>query len=148
LTNATDVKADDVEAVMTAHAGARGLARLRRVLPLVDGGAESPQETRTRLVLVDAGLRRPQTQIVVRDDYGDFVARIDMGYEDLRVGIEYDGPQHWSDPKQRGRDIDRYTALLDLGWTIVRVTSELLRCRQGTLIARVVAAMHAGGWCP
>ncbi len=148
LTNATDVKITDVEAVMAEHSGVRGLLRLRRVLPLVDGGAESPQETRTRLVLIDAGLPRPQTQIAVFGEYGDFVARIDMGYEDLRVGIEYDGPQHWTNPEQRDRDIDRYSGLLDLGWTIIRVSSELLRYRQGTFIARVVAAMQAAGWRP
>jgi hypothetical protein len=28
------------------------------------------------------------------------------------------------------RDIDRYTALLDLGWTIIRVSSDLLRYRR------------------
>ncbi|OBG28569.1 endonuclease domain-containing protein [Mycobacterium sp. 852002-51057_SCH5723018] len=148
LANATDVKVADVEAVMAEHRGTRGLARLRGVLPLVDGGAESPQETRTRLVLIDAGLPAPQTQITVCDEYGDFVARVDMGYRDLRVGVEYDGPQHWTDPAQRDRDIDRHTALLDQGWTIVRVSSELLRYRQGTLIARVVAAMRAAGWRP
>ena len=148
LINATDVKITDVEAVIAEHSGARGLVRLRRVLPFADGGAESPQETRTRLVLIDAGLPRPQTQIRVFDEYGDFVARIDMGYDDLRVGIEYDGPQHWTDRTQRDRDIDRYSALLDLGWTIIRVSSELLRYRQGTFIARVVAAMHAAGWRP
>jgi REase_MTES_1575 len=148
LANATDVKTNDVEAVMAEHRGTRGLVRLRAVLPLVDGGAESPQETRTRLVLIDAGLPAPQTQFRVCDQYGDFVARIDMGYGDLRVGIEYDGPQHWTDPEQRDRDIDRHTALLDLGWTIIRVSSDLLRYRQGTIIARVVAAMHAAGWRP
>jgi len=146
LANATDMKDVDVEKVMTGHPGARGIVRLRRVLPLVDGGAESPQETRTRLALIGAGLPKPTTQIVVRDEYGEFVARIDMGYEDLRVGIEYDGSQHWTNAEQRDRDIDRYTALLDLGWVIVRVSSELLRYRQGTLIARVVAAMRAAGW--
>jgi hypothetical protein len=146
LTNATDVKITDVEAVMAEHSGVRGLVRLRRVLPLVDGGAESPQETRTRLVLIDAGLPRPQTQIAVFDDYGDFVARIDMGYDELRVGIEYDGPQHWTSREQRSRDIDRYSTLLDLGWTIIRVSSDLLRYRQGTFVARVVAAMQAAGW--
>jgi hypothetical protein len=148
LANATDVKVNDVEAVMAEHRGVRGLIRLRAVLPLVDGGAESPQETRTRLVLIDAGLPVPQTQIRVYDEYGDFVARIDMGYRDLRVGIEYDGPQHWTDPQQRGRDIDRHTALADQGWTIVRVSGDLLRYRQGTFIARVVGAMRAAGWCP
>jgi hypothetical protein len=146
LANATDVKDVEVEAVIARHPGARGVSRLRRVLPLVDGGAESPQETRTRLALIDAGLPKPQTQIVVRDEYGEFVARIDMGYEDLRVGIEYDGPQHWTNAKQRERDIDRYSALFDLGWVIIRVSSELLRSRQGTLVARVDAALGAAGW--
>jgi hypothetical protein len=146
LANATDVKDVDVEAIMARHPGARGLRNLRRVLPLVDGGAESPQETRTRLALIDAGLPAPRTQIVVRDEYGEFVARIDMGYEALRVGIEYDGPQHWTSAEQRDRDIDRYSALRDLGWVIVRVSSELLKYRQGTFIARVVDALHAAGW--
>ncbi|MGO8769365.1 MAG: DUF559 domain-containing protein [Mycobacterium sp.] len=148
LTNATDVKPTDVGAVISDHPGARGVVRLRKLLPLVDGGAESPQETRTRLALVDAGLPRPQTQIRVFDDYGDFVARIDMGYEELRVGIEYDGPQHWTDAEQRDRDIDRYSALLDLGWVIIRVSSDLIRYRLGTFVARVVAAMQAAGWRP
>jgi hypothetical protein len=143
LANATDVKNVDVEAIISRHPGARGIVRLQRILPLVDGGAESPQETRTRLALIDAGIPAPRTQIVVRDEYGEFVARIDMGYEDLRVGIEYDGPQHWTSADQRDRDIDRHSALLDLGWVIVRVSSELLRYRQATFIARVVAAMEA-----
>lgn len=100
LANATAVDINEVQAVIAAHPGVRGLNRLRRVLPLVDGGAESPQETRTRLVLIDAGLPRPETQIMVYDEYGEFVARVDMGYRDLRVGIEYDGPQHWTNPEQ------------------------------------------------
>jgi hypothetical protein len=92
LANATDIKTKEVQAVMAEHRGMRGLGRLRVVLPLVDGGAESPQETRTRLVLIDAGLPAPETQIRVCDEYGEFVARVDMGYRGLRVGIEYDGP--------------------------------------------------------
>jgi very-short-patch-repair endonuclease len=146
LANATDVKLADVEAVIAEHPGARGVVRLRGVLPLVDGGAESPQETRTRLALIDAGLPKPQTQIRVHDQYGQFVARIDMGYEELRVGVEYDGPQHWTSPEQRARDIERQCALVDLGWVIIRVTSELLRYRMATFIARVTAAMEAAGW--
>ncbi|OBK26023.1 hypothetical protein A5634_25180 [Mycobacterium asiaticum] len=146
LLNATDVKIEDVEAVVAQHPGARGLVRLRKTLPLVDGGAESPQETRTRLALVDAGLPKPQTQIRVYNEYGDFVARIDMAFEEFRVGIEYDGVQHWTDAEQRARDIDRHAALIDLGWTIIRVSSELLRYRLGTFIARVVAALQAAGW--
>ncbi|MEZ0362989.1 DUF559 domain-containing protein [Mycobacterium sp. pUA109] len=146
LANATGVGIAEVEVVIAAHPGARGLTRLRQVLPLVDGGAESPQETRTRLVLIDAGLPKPETQIMVYDEYGEFVARVDIGYRDLRVGIEYDGPQHWTDPKQRQRDIDRQVALAALGWVIIRVSAELLRYRQATFVGRVEDAMYAAGW--
>jgi len=146
LANATAVSIEEVEAVIAAHRGVRGLNRLRKVLPLIDGGAESPQETRTRLVLLDAGLPRPETQIMVYDNYGEFVARVDMGYRDFRVGIEYDGPQHWTDPAQRQRDIDRHWALVALGWVIIRVSSDLLRYREATFIGRVEAAMYAAGW--
>lgn len=146
LANATGVSIDDVETVMSRHSGVRGLNRLRRILPLMDGGAESPQETRTRLVLIDAGLPTPETQIVVRDEYGEFVARVDMGYRDLRIAIEYDGPQHWTDPVQRQRDIDRHHALAALGWVIIRVSAELLRYREATFIGRVEEAMYAAGW--
>ena len=146
LTIATDVKSVDIEAVMAQHRGTRGVTRLRRVLPLVDGGAESPQETRTRLLLVDAGLPPPRTQIPVTDACGFLLARIDMGWDDWLVGVEYDGVQHWTDPQQRTRDIDRLAELEDLGWTIVRVNSDMLRYRQGTVIARVIAALRAAGW--
>ena len=145
LVNATDVKVVDVEAVMAAHPGARGMPRLRKLLPLVDGGAESPQETLTRLVLIDAGLPAPRTQIEVYDDYGCFVARIDMGYEDVLVGVEYDGPQHWTDPAVRQRDIDRQVALQDLGWKIVRASRDLLKFRRSTFVERVASTLRDRG---
>jgi very-short-patch-repair endonuclease len=145
LANATDVKAVDIESVMAAHPYARGVARLRRVLPLVDGGAESPQETLTRLVLIDAGLPRPRTQINVYNEYGDFVARIDMGYDDVLVGIEYDGPQHWTDPAVRQRDIDKQVELRDLGWTTIRVSRDLLKYRRATFVDRVATALRGRG---
>lgn len=145
LAKATDVKALDVEAVTAAHRGALGLERLRRVLPLVDGGAESPQETYARRLLIDAGLPRPQTQIRVFGEYGDFVARIDLGYEDVLVGIEYDGPQHWTDPAVRQRDIDKQVELQDLGWTMIRASRDLLRYRQATYTGRVSSALRKTG---
>lgn len=145
LVNATEVKLVDIQAVMAVHPGARGMPRLRRILPLVDGGAESAQETLTRLVLIDAGLPWPRTQIQVYDDYRCFVARIDMGYEDVLVGIEYDGPQHWEDPAVRQRDIDKQVALQDLGWKIVRASRDLLKFRRGTFVERVAAALRDRG---
>ena len=96
---------------------------------MADAGAESPQETRTRLVLTSAGLRPQRTQIEVFDGFGGFVHRIDMGWDDWRVGVEYDGIQHWTDPDVRNHDIDWQAEAEALGWRIVRVSSDMLRYR-------------------
>jgi hypothetical protein len=77
--NATDVKVADIESVVAQHPGVRGQAQLRRTLNVVDGGAESPWESLTRLLFVEAGFPRPETQIHVHDRYGVLVAVIDMG---------------------------------------------------------------------
>lgn len=142
LMAATGLVTEQVEDVMKKHKGVRGLARLRSVLALVDGGSESPQETRTRLLLVKSGFPPPQTQIRVFNRYGDFIARIDMGWEDLKVGVEFDGAQHWLDARQRSHDIDRASELAAQGWAIVRVSAEMLRHRAGTVVARVDAALR------
>jgi hypothetical protein len=65
LANATRLERTEVDAMIDRHAGARGIVQLRYAVDLMDGGAESPQETRTRLLLLAAGFPRPKTQIVV-----------------------------------------------------------------------------------
>jgi Protein of unknown function (DUF559) len=145
LVRASEVKVADVELVAERHRGARGLVQLRQALPLVDGGAESPYETRTRLVLISSGLPRPQTQIEVVNDWGAVIARIDMGWDEWKVGVEFDGAQHWTDPAQRTRDIDRLAELEARGWTVIRVSADLLRFRPHVVVARVRGALLAAG---
>ena len=146
LANATQLEPPDVERLLAEHCGARGIVQLRRVVDLMDRGAESPQETRTRLLLIAAGFPKPQTQIVVVDGYGEFVARIDLGWEVWKVGVEYDGPQHWDDPEQHARDIDRLANLAAQGWRIIRLSRDLLRFRPHVFLGRVRDALRAAGW--
>lgn len=146
LAQAASVRAVDVLPLVRRHRGARGLVQLREVLDLMNVGAESPQETRTRLVLVDAGLPRPRTQIVVPGNFlGRRHARIDMGYEEFKVGVEYEGAQHWTDPAVRANDIDRYAELAAQGWLVVRVSSDMLRYRPHVIVARICEALRARG---
>lgn len=146
LANATRLQSSDVLPLLERRHGVRGLVQLRDVVHLMDNGAESPQETRTRLLLIDAGLPRPRTQIVV---YGNFAGRryvkVDMGYEEFKVGVEYDGEQHWDDPRQYAYDIDRHAELLARGWLIIRVSAEILRYRPEVIVSRVCAALRAAG---
>lgn len=147
LARATALTAADVALLIEAHRGARGMKQLRLALPLMDAGAESPQETRTRLVIVAGGLPRPQTQIIVRAEWGEIVARVDMGWEHWRVAVEFDGAQHWTDPLQRAKDIDRIAELERLGWRVIRISYDLLRNRPEVVITRVRDALTAAG-CP
>ena len=147
LMHATDLKPADVELLADRHRGARGLVQLRQALLLADGGAESPYETKTRIVLIGGGLPRPHTQIAVLNDWGAVIARIDMGWDEWKVGVEFDGAQHWTDPVQRTRDIDRLAELQDRGWTIIRVSADMLRHRPHVVVARTRSALLAAG-CP
>lgn len=148
LIQATGLEKASIDLLAERHAGARGIVQLRKAIDLADKGAESPRETRTRLVLTSAGLRPTHTQIEVYDRFGYFVGRVDMGWGDWLVGVEYDGVQHWSDPDQRRRDIDRIAELEALGWRIVRVGSDMLQRRPNTIVDRAIAALRAAGYQP
>ncbi|WP_372512531.1 hypothetical protein [Mycobacterium yunnanensis] len=100
LLNRTRVPVSAVDAVAERYPGARGIRTLRRALALVDSGAESPQETTLRLVLVRSGLPRPQTQVPVLDQRGRVVRRVDLGWPQWLVGVEYDGAHHFTDAGQ------------------------------------------------
>ena len=139
LARATDLKPADVDVLIRRYPGRRGMRRARVALHLVDSGAESPRETWLRLLLTRAGFPRPQTQIAVYDEFGQLIACIDMGWEDILVAVEYEGDQHRTDRRQFNKDIRRIENLTDLGWIVVRVTSE--DCDAD--IVRRVATAHA-----
>ena len=58
-----------------------------------------------------------KTQIPVLAENGFVVARIDLGWPERRVGVDFDGAHHWTDPRQRTLDVERYARLPELGWT-------------------------------
>jgi hypothetical protein len=137
LARATHLKMVDVELLAERYRGRRGIRKARRTLDLVDAGSESPRETWLRLLLIHAGFPPPQTQIPVYDEYGQLVAVLDMGWENVKLAVEYDGDHHWTDRRQFNKDIRRAEALTELGWIDVRVTAE---DTEGGVIARVSAA--------
>ena len=124
LARATGFKVDDVLRVAKSHPHSPGLRRLEAALELVDPGAESPRESYLRLLLIDAGLPRPQTQIPVLGIDGMPVAYLDLGWEECRVAVEYDGDHHRIDRRQYVKDIRRLEMLERMGWIIVCVVAE------------------------
>lgn len=107
LAAATRFVVADVAALALEHRGARGVQQLRTVLDLADAGAQSPKETWLRLLLIHANYPRPRTQIPLRSPDGRRQYFLDMGWEDLKLAVEYDGDQHRSDPAIFAYDIKR-----------------------------------------
>jgi hypothetical protein len=143
LAAATGFKVDDVLCVSRRHPGSPGLRRLETALELVDAGAQSPRESYLRLLLIEAGFPRPQTQIPVLGADGISVAHIDVGWEEYLVGVEYEGDHHQTDRRQYVYDIQRLEMLERMGWLIVRVVVE---DRRADIVRRVRAAMVERGW--
>ncbi|AWT51262.1 hypothetical protein [Mycolicibacterium smegmatis] len=143
LMRATAFSPDDVAALAERYRGARGIRQLRELLPLVDDGAESPRETRTRLLLLDAGFPRPTTQIPAVDQRGRLVRMLDMGWEEFMVAAEYDGDQHRTERARYVKDIRVWPKLRELGWDVIRVIKE---DRDSDVLQRVHRALVARGW--
>lgn len=137
LARATKLELAHVEALAERYRGRRGIRSALEVLDLVDPGAESPQETRVRLLLIRAGFPRPETQLPVYDEFGQLVAQLDMGWRDVMVGVDYEGKHHWKTPQQIRRDIRRHEVVTELGWIDLRVTAE---DSDGAIIGRVARA--------
>ncbi|OMC16777.1 endonuclease domain-containing protein [Mycobacterium sp. SP-6446] len=144
LMRATPFSMEDVLLLAKRYPGARRVRRLRSVLHLVDGGAASPKETWLRLLLVDAGLPTPTTQIPVVDGYRA-LAMLDMGWREFGVAVEYDGDQHRSDRRQYVKDQWRLRKLAEFGWIIIRVIAE---DKPEDVIERATTALLARGWRP
>jgi Protein of unknown function (DUF559) len=123
LMRATPFSVEDVLLLAKRYPGARGLRRLRAALPLVDGGAASPKETWLRLLIIDAGLPTPTTQIPVHERWR-LVGVLDMGWEKYKVAVEYDGDHHRTSRRQYVRDQQRLRKLEAMGWIIIRVIAE------------------------
>jgi very-short-patch-repair endonuclease len=138
LLRATRTTVAEVELLAARHRGRKGICRVRTALELVDPGAESPRETWLRLLLVRAGFPRLETQLPVIDEFGQTVARVDMGWRDLKIAIEYDGDHHWTNRRQLANDIRRTKLLKELGWVVIRVTAE---DAPGTILRRIESAL-------
>jgi hypothetical protein len=143
LAAATGVSAADAISLAGRYRGARGIRVAQCALGLMDGGAQSPKETELRLVLIDAGLPKPRTQIRVSDGVNE--AFIDMGYDEPMVGLDYEGAHHSTNRGQYVYDIGRAELIDRLGWMDIKVVAEHSR---RFVVHRVREAFRRRGWTP
>ncbi|MGV9803020.1 hypothetical protein ACWDTP_33700 [Mycobacterium sp. NPDC003449] len=124
LARATGLTDDQVGPLAERYRSSRGVRRARQALALMDPGAQSPRETWLRLLVMDAGYPRPLTQIPVFEPDGFPFAYLDMGWEHLMIGLEYDGKQHQTDRARYVWDERRLRRIQSRGWLHVRVIKE------------------------
>lgn len=123
------------------RAGRRGVGAERLVLDLAEAAAESPMETRLRMLLVQSGLPRPEVHVSIRDDAGSILGRPDLYYGQDRLGIEYDGETHRASLVEDNR---RQNRLLLAGVRLLRFTAADVLRRPDGVVTQVRNALAQG----
>jgi hypothetical protein len=114
------VNITELRSFCEANRGAKRIAKLRRAIELAEPATESPMETRLRLLLVMAGLPRPQAQFPLHDPQGRLLGRPDLYYPEHKLGLEYDGGSHRDSLVEDNR---RQNRMLNGGFRLLRFTA-------------------------
>jgi very-short-patch-repair endonuclease len=101
----------------------RGRRALERAIRFLDDRAESPAESRLRLILIEHGLTgfELNVSVDVPGTRGGF--RLDFAFVKARVAIEYQGGYHADDAQWRA-DMTRISRLESLGWRVIQVNKD------------------------
>lgn len=132
----------DVLPLIDRHGPVRGVRALQAAMALTAVGVDSPRETWLRLALTDAGMPPEAVQIPVYEGSW-MVAKIDMGWETYKVGVQYDGRHHQTDRETYVRDQRVLRACEAQDWKMIRVIAE---DRLPAIVARVEATLLSRGW--
>ncbi len=130
----------ELERMVAAHPGMRGVGTARAALADIRVGADSPQETKMRLILCRAGLGEPVLNYVIRNTWGQPCVWPDAAYPERRVALQYDGAHH-AEPGQQQLDLRRLAMTEGFGWKEVRVFKEDLEGERPFVIEKVRAAL-------
>jgi len=125
--------------------GVRGSRLARRAAGLVRVGVDSVMESRTRMLLVLAGLPEPVVNFEIRRRDGSVWRRIDLSYPEARLAIEYDGRHHIDRREQWHQDLARREELERLDWRFVVLTSEDIYVQPHETLMRTTRAMGDKG---
>jgi hypothetical protein len=123
--------------------GVRGVLRARACARLLTPLAGSRPESLLRYSLIASDLPDPRPQLPIRDRGGRTVAHADLGYEEWKVAMEYEGRQH-AERRQFARDLNRYSLMAADGWLVLRFGQDDLAHR-GRVLTRVAGALRSRG---
>lgn len=131
-------------AAFETAAGTAGTARARAALGSARTEVRSPGETVMRLVLEAAGFPAPVPNLPVRDPLTGQSRYIDLAWESVGFGLEYDGDDHRTTKGQWRDDENRRDELAALGWTLARANGDD-RWRPGRILRRLRRSLGERG---
>lgn len=131
---------DDLLSEVHRHGRLRGIRQARELCAIADPRPACRQESQTRLLLHDARLPIPVPQLPVYDDDGYVRCVLDLGYEEERVGLEFDGASHLTRDRLRA-DRARHNWLAERGWRMRYITDEDLYRRPHGIVETMRTAL-------
>jgi very-short-patch-repair endonuclease len=135
------VSMSDLDAALAGAVRWPGVRTARRVVELASPLAESPLESLSRLLVVDAGLPLPELQVVVHTRGGRY--RVDGLWRDRRVVLEVDGMMKYATPDELRAEKIRQENLERAGYRVVRVTWDDVVNRPAATARRIALALRA-----
>jgi hypothetical protein len=126
----------DLQAAVAKQRGRRGIVKVRELVKLADGRAESPMESEARLVFIDGGLALPELQYEIRDLHGK-LWRVDFAWLDSKVVAEYDSVEWHNNPAGWKHDRMKAARLQECGWISVPMVVDDVRKYPDELVNRI-----------
>ncbi|MBO0682571.1 MAG: DUF559 domain-containing protein [Candidatus Dormibacteraeota bacterium] len=134
------IRLDELRVYVEKHATERGARQVRRVVELAEPRSESAMESRLRMLLVLAGLPRPQAQVSLRQGL-QFLGRPDLYYDEARLCIEYDGNVHRD---RLAADNQRQNRLVGAGYQLLRYTANDVLGHPDRIVSEVARMIRRG----
>lgn len=125
----------------------RGSVRLDRAIPMLHEKAETAQESRTRVLMLLAGMPVPEPQVKLYDDEGNFVGRADLYVREFATMVEHLGRDHFDEDKTPEEyDPGRRARCHRAGYEYVELTGTAILRKPLVGLGRIAEALRARGW--
>ena len=126
--------------------GVDGIQRLRAAIAEAVGApTDSAAERELLDLLLSAGIPRPRTQYIIRNEHGEFVAKVDNAWPGETVVLELDSYRYHGDPRSFAADRARHNLIVMAGWTVLYTNPAQLRRHPEEVVHSVRVALLEGG---
>ncbi len=141
---AVGIERDQVIGALERAGRRRGIAQARRWTLKMDSRSGSPMESRVRARILAYGLPAPDLQIRVRTSDG--TKFLDLGWQEYRVGADYEGEEFHTGDGRMAQDRRRHNALADDRWQMFYPTAADVYLDHRAFVSKIERALRTAGW--